>query len=154
MTILDMPSAGFLAITLYTAVYVACVVSPPLLATAVAVRRGPQMRRRLLFVVTVTMIAYGVTLSILFVVGIPLAVFLVYVVPTLPQTGYLEQSMSALAAFLVTWSIVWIPLVFPITVLCVLRYIATRWNNIEGALGSVDTDRFRLAASRRARHQW
>jgi hypothetical protein len=80
------------------------------------------------------MIAYGVTLSILFVVAVPLAVFLVYVVPTLRQPAYLEQSMSALAAFLVTWSIVWIPLVFPVTALCVLRYIATRWNNIAGAM--------------------
>ena len=91
------------------------------------------MHRRLIFVAAVTMIAYGITLSILFVLGIPLAVFLVYVVPTL-RPGYLEQSMSALAAFLVTWSIVWIPLVFPITALCVLRYLATRWNNIAGAL--------------------
>ena len=133
MTILDTPTAGLLAITLYTVVYVACVMSPSLLAAALAVRRGPQMRRRLIFVAAVTMIAYGITLSILFVVAIPLGVFLVYVVPTL-RAGYLEQSMSALAAFLVTWSIVWIPLVFPITALCVLRYFATRWNNIAGAL--------------------
>ena len=135
MTILGLPATAFAAIAAYAFVYLVCVLSPPLFAGAIAIRRGARMPKRLAFVATVTVTTYGLLLFVLAALGIPINAFLVYVVPVLRQMGYLENSLFlAFANFLITWSFVLVPLVFLIITICVLRYLTKRWNNIANAL--------------------
>jgi hypothetical protein len=135
MTILGLPATEFAALAAYAIVYLTCVLSPPLFAGVIAWRRGAQMPKRLAFVATVTIMAYGLLLFVLAVLGIPINAFLVYVVPMLRQMGYFENSLFlAVANFASSWSFVIVPLVFLAVTICILRYLTTRWSNIATAL--------------------
>ena len=135
MTIFGLPAAEFAGLAAFAIVYLICVLSPPLFAGVIAWRRGAQMPKRLAFVATVTILAYGLLLFVLALLGIPLNVFLVYVVPTLRHMGYFENSLFlAVVNFVSTWSFLIFPLVFLVVTICILRYLTKRWSNIATAL--------------------
>jgi ABC-type multidrug transport system permease subunit len=108
---------------------------PVIFATFVAVRWRGDMQRKLLFVASVMALTYGFAVALLAVFGVPIGHFMVFVAPTLRQSGYLENSLFVQAAELaVRYGSLALPPLLATVALLVTRYLAPRWNGIVSAL--------------------
>ena len=110
-------------------VYVAFSYSPFWLPALVAYRRGRSLDRRFLFVFLIAVIAYGLFAFLALAIAVPLTLFMVYVAPTLANSGYLQSSIfiKAIDFAINYWWLGYGPLLMLTTIL-VTRSIADRWN--------------------------
>ena len=94
------------------------------------------MQRKLLFVASVMALTYGFAVALLAVFGVPIGHFMAYVVPTLRQWGYLDDSSMLVRAaeLAASYGSLALPPVLATVALLVTRYLAPRWNGIVRAL--------------------
>ncbi|GHU20532.1 hypothetical protein FACS189475_09470 [Betaproteobacteria bacterium] len=115
--------------------YSLAVHSPELLALVAVWRQRKTMRRRILFVGTVMGATYGFLCVFFMAVCVPVWAFSIFIVPTLREQGYFENSVFlALADFVVAWWWALLPFVVLIPAIFITRYFAARWNRIVEAL--------------------
>ena len=108
---------------------------PVIFASVVAIRRRNEMPRKLLFVSSVMALTYGFAVALLAVFGVPFAHFMVFIVPTMRQWGYLENSWIVQAAALAdSYGSLTLPPVLAIIAMLLTRYLSPRWNGIVTAL--------------------
>lgn len=133
--IFGFPADLALAIGAATFAYALAVHAPLLFALAVAWRRRATMKRRILFVGTVMVFSYGFLLLLFFTVCLPVWAFLVFVVPTLKEQGYLANSLFLrLADFFDAWWWLLLPIAILLLGFFTARYFASRWNRVAEAL--------------------
>ncbi len=102
----------------------------------VVLRHRPAMPRPFLFVLTVTMLSYGILNFAGYVIDIPVAAYLMYVAPQLEASGhYASQPFTYVGAFVAQyWWVGFAPLLLIISILAT-RYLGKRWARIVEALG-------------------
>jgi len=121
----------------YIIIYTLFAYSPLLFSGAVALRRGRSMKRRVLFVGTVMMIAYGFLLLIAMAITVPVGVFALFFVPALKEYGYMQSGSFFLVMIDFAaeyWLLLWLPALAAASFVTT-RYLAARWNGVAEALG-------------------
>ena len=112
--------------------------APIAYSTLVAFRAKPVLPRRLLFVGTVSTLCYGLLVSFLILLIIPLAAFRNYIAPTLAAEGDLTTLgnwLANLSDLISQWGWFVVPLILAATAFYLSRYLAARWPQIVIALG-------------------
>ena len=112
--------------------------APIAYSTLVALRTKPPLPRRVLFVGTVSTLCYGLLVSFLILLSIPLAAFRNYIVPTLAAEDdltTLDRWLANLSDFISQWGWFVVPLILAATAFYLSRYLSIRWPQIVIALG-------------------
>ena len=124
-----------LAMVAIAAAYLFVIHSPVLFALAIAWRQRRSMKRRVLFVGSVMVASYGFIVLFLMAVALPVEAFAVFVVPSLKEQGYLENSVVLAAVdFAYEWWWLLLPAAILVSAIFTSRYLANRWNQIVVAL--------------------
>jgi hypothetical protein len=115
--------------------YMLCVLAPALYAALVVLRRRPVLPRRLLFVLVVASLCYGLLFLFSFALELPATAFAVYIAPQLQAAGYYSgQPFTIIAGFLAeNWWFALGPTLLFLAV-AITRYLARRWGGIVAAL--------------------
>lgn len=135
--IFGLPAKHLLPIFGFATLYFLAVNSPLLVATVTALRRGNEMKRRILFIGWVAVFVYGLLSLLSLAVWLPVQAFVTFVVPSMRAKGYLEHSWLLKSFdFLYTWWWAGLPLVVLVVAILVTRYFALRWNKIVAAIAA------------------
>src|SRR5689334_20953498 len=100
----DIPFPEFTLFVVAGVIYYLCAFAPVLCSGYVVLRRKPVLPRRFLFILTVTVLSYGVLNFAGYVIDIPVSAYLLYVAPQLEATGrYAGQPFTSLGRFAVRY---------------------------------------------------
>jgi hypothetical protein len=123
------------SVLLLSVAYFVFEMSPLVFSAIVVVRRRATMKRKLLFVGTVTVVTYGAFLMLFAVAFLPVGAFVIFLVPALKELGYFDESYAlAVASFVANWWWLILPPTIAVVAISVTEYLDRRWNGIVNAL--------------------